>query len=140
MTGAGVGPPHPDDDPTWSPAEKRAADYLRDQRGYRVTGGGPTDRGRHYDLTLNPHGPADVKTLGPGSHSGTMRNEASASVRKGGQGRTLVCDVRQAGIDGSEARRGVQRIRGLFGPSGAEGHKLDRVIVIGDAFCLEEVL
>ena len=110
-------PPHPDDDPTWSPAEKRAADYLRDQRGYRVTGGGQTDRGRHYDLTLNPHGPVDVKTLHPGADSGSMKNDANDSVRHGGQARVLVFDARDSGLVRRDAVRGIARVQGLYGPA-----------------------
>ncbi|MCL1838666.1 MAG: hypothetical protein FWG47_05045 [Propionibacteriaceae bacterium] len=130
---------HPDDDPTWSRQEQAITDYLRGV-GYVVTKGGTTPKGRIYDFTLNDLEPADGKTPQPGASSQTMVDRATASVKKGGQARVLIFDMRGTGISEDEKARGIRRIRGLFGASGVHGHKLDRIIVILDESYLEEVL
>jgi len=145
--GAGGGKPpkspkvmsHPDDDPSWSSAEKAIANFLRSV-GYQVGPGGANVNGRLYDYTLNRVEPADGKSPDPGASSATMRNSARQSVKDGGQARTLIFDLRGTGCDEAEARSGVVRIRGLYGPNGVRGHVLARILVIGDDYYFEEVL
>jgi len=131
---------HPDDDPEWTEAELNIAQYLRREAGHRVASGGENPNGRLYDFILDMATPADGKTLDFGGNSSTMRNEANNSVRNGGQARVLVFDLRGSGMDESEARRGIRRIGGLFGSDGSAGHKLDRLIVIGHRFYIEEAI
>jgi len=131
---------HSDDDPEWTSAELSIAQYLRQEASYRVTPGGKNLNGRLYDFILNVTTPADGKTLDFGGNSSTMRNEASNSVRNGGQARVLVFDLRGSGMDAREARRGIRRIVGLFGEDGSAGHKLDTLIVIGKGFYFEEAI
>jgi len=124
-------------DPDWSKNEWNIVEYLRTKAGYRVGPGGETPNRRLYDFTIDGE-PGEGKTLDPGSDSGTMRNRAADSCRDGGQAPLLIFDVRVSGMSMTEARRGVRRIAGLYGISGLHGHRLARIIVIGDDFYLEE--
>lgn len=135
-----TGAVHPDDDPAWTDAELSIARYLREEAGFRVTSAGENPSGRLFDFILDMWTPADGKTLDYGGNSSTMRNEANNSVRNGGQARVLVFDLRGSGMDESEAIRGIHLINGLFGGNGSAGHKLDRIIVIGNRFYFEEAI
>ena len=128
-------------DPDWSEAEWRIVHYLRRTVGCRVSEGARNAANdRYYDFTLNDVEPADGKSPGICADSATMRNRAGESAKRGGQARTLVFDVRDSMMTEAEARRGVARIRGLRGPTGQHGHRVDRVLVIGFGFYFEEVL
>ncbi len=127
-----------DDDPNWSARERRAVEYLRSQRGYAVGPGGKSEHNdRLFDCTIGGR-KADIKSLDPGGSSNTMRNRTRESTSRGGQARDLVFDLRRSGVGESEARDGVARIWGLYGLSGARGHKVDRIYVIGDGYYFEE--
>lgn len=135
-------PPHPDDDPDWSVDERRIANYLREPTiGYEVAGGGVNEHNeRRYDFTLDQRERADGKTPLSGASSATITNRARESIARGGQARVLVFDLREADTPCAEAKRGCARITGMYGQSGVHGHLLDRIVVIGRGYYLEEVL
>jgi len=124
------------DDPKWSSDEKSIADALCKQ-GLEVMSGREND-GRHPDFMINGLA-ADGKTLGKGTGSGTMANRAREVVRKR-QARIIVFDNRIAGIPEEEARRGIRRIAGAWGSNGHNVQYLDRIIVIGNGYFLDEVI
>ncbi|MDR1213621.1 MAG: hypothetical protein LBK54_06005 [Propionibacteriaceae bacterium] len=130
---------HLDDDPKWSDDERSIAEALRDA-GIRVSGGGENEHNnRRPDFTLDDGLKADGKTLRPGAGSGTMVNRAKEVVAKE-QARVVVFDLRRCGLGRAEAERGIRRIAGAYGKSGVYHHHLDRIIVIGDGYYLDEVI
>lgn len=135
-------PPHPDDDPEWSKDELRIARYLREPTAWHeITHGGINEHNRRrYDFMVDQLESADGKTLRPGATHGTMVNRARESIDRGGQARVLIFDLRNAEVPLPEAARACRRIAGMYGQSGVHGYKLDRLIVIGDSYLLEEVL
>ena len=72
--------------------------------------------------------PAEFKRPEPGATSGTMRNGANMSKRRGGQARYLIFDLRQSGMTEAEAKRGIARIKGAYSTY------FDRVRAFGNGF------
>ena len=126
-------------DPGWSPNERAIVDYLRANTSHTVDPGGITIRGRSYDFVLDKLTnalPADGKNPEPGADSRTMLNEARNSISNGGQAPCLIFDTRGTGMAQSEAQRGIRRLAGVYGQSGAFPGKLRYIILIGDGYYL----
>jgi RHS repeat-associated protein len=107
--------------------------YLK-ERG--ETPGSPNQRqgeqgaGRQGDRT----GSNEYKSLNPGATAKTIINRVRNSVDEGGQARNITFDARGSGLSESEAREGIARSLGNYGPGGARGHRLDSIRVIGDGY------
>jgi len=112
----------------FNPKEKRIAQYLADE-GHTVKAlPESTVEGVRTPDALVDGKPVEFKTLDPGATSGTIKNQVNKSISGMGQARDIVIDARGAGLDATEAARGLDRVGGI-----TRG-KLDSVHIIGDGY------
>ncbi|MDQ3231430.1 MAG: hypothetical protein M3Q07_06375 [Pseudobdellovibrionaceae bacterium] len=114
---------------TDSQEERAIAEYLEDLG--RMVEKNPMEgvpgAGRQGDAIVDGI-VVEFKNVEVGGDSSTIRNSVRRSVEGTGQSRTILFDARGSGISESEAKRGIFRALGAYGP------KLDYVSVIGDGF------
>lgn len=115
-------------DAKFSGPERRIAEKLK-QEGSDVKAVPRSDTARSPDGIVNGKR-TEFKSMEPEpgttATSATVKNQISASVKRGGQARDMILDARGSGLTEAEARRGLARAV----PRG----KLDSVRIIGDGF------